>query len=51
MRLNKGLSLKNLRPYKVIAVLEKYAVVLQLLDYYKHVYLVFYPWLLHINAN
>jgi hypothetical protein len=32
----------NLGPYKVIAVLDKYAVVLQLLDCYKNVHLVFH---------
>jgi len=42
MRLNKGLSAKNLGPYKVKVVLDKYIVVLKLLDYYKNVYLVFY---------
>jgi hypothetical protein len=51
MRLNRSLSAKNLRPFKVSAVPEKYAVVLALPNWYKGVHLVFHPWLLHMDSD
>jgi hypothetical protein len=42
MRSNGGLSAKNLGLFKVLAVPEKYAVVLALSDYYKGVHPVFH---------
>jgi hypothetical protein len=50
MRPNRSLSAKNHRPFKVLAVTEKYAVVLALPDCYKEVLSVFYFWLLHMNS-
>jgi len=43
MRPNRGLSAKNLGPYKVSAVSNQYAVVLDLPDCYKNVHPVFHP--------
>jgi hypothetical protein len=51
MQPNRGLSSKNLGPYKIIAVPDKCAVVLQLPDCYKNVHPVFHPWLLHLDAD
>jgi hypothetical protein len=51
MRPNRGLSAKNLGPYKVIAVPDKYAVVLELPDCYKNIHPVFHPWLLHMDPD
>jgi hypothetical protein len=51
MRPNRSLSAKNHRPFKVLAIPEKYAVVLALPDCYKEVPSVFYFWLLHMDSN
>ncbi|KAF7568084.1 hypothetical protein PtrM4_126970 [Pyrenophora tritici-repentis] len=51
MRPSRGLSAKNLGPYKVRALPNRYAVELALPDCYKQVHPVFHPWLLHLDAD